>query len=218
MSISQCQNYFRTFVAGALLALSACLMPLSCEAASAKQTLETAVDRILSDIKNPAYSNPATRSALRRNIEQEVYKIFDFGEFSSRTVGPRWRSFSADEKKRFSDAFAQLLFSTYLNRINGYNGEQISYTGEEVSQDGQRVEVRTLLTMKDGKKIPVNYRMLPKDGTWRVYDVIIENISLVKNYRAQFQSILNNSTPDQLIARVEARAREVAAEDAQTQK
>lgn len=183
--------------------------------AQARQTLETAVNRILDAIRNPDYVNPNTRAPLRRQIEDEVYHIFDFGEFSSRTVGPRWRSFSAEQKKAFSNAFADLLLNTYLNKITGYNGETVAYTGETVSPDGDKVEVRTVITMKDGKKTPVNYRMLYKGGSWRVYDVIIENISLVKNYRTQFQDILNSASPQELTARVSAKAREVAAQKAQ---
>lgn len=178
----------------------------------ARQTLRTAVDRILADIKNPDYVNPATRGPLRRQIEDEVYHVFDFGEFSSRTVGPRWKTFSDEMKKKFSDAFANLLFNTYLNRITGYNGEVVDYTGEMASPDGKRVEIRTVITMKDGKKTPVNYRMLYKDGGWRVYDVIIENISLVQNYRTQFSDILNTASPEQLIGRINAKAREVIAQ------
>lgn len=175
----------------------------------ARKALDTAVNRVLSTIRDPGYANPATRPALRRQIEEEVRHIFDFGEFSSRTVGPRWRTFSDAQKKDFSNAFADLLLNTYLNRITGYNGETVSYTGETVSPDGDKVEVRTMLTMKDGKKIPVSYRMLKKDDNWRVYDVIIENISLVKNYRTQFQDILNSATPEQLIERVRTKAAEI---------
>ncbi len=178
-------------------------------AAEARKALDSAVTRILTIIRNPDYVNPATRPPLRRQIEDEVYNVFDFGEFSSRTVGPRWRTFNDAQKKAFSDAFADLLLNTYLNRITGYNGETVSYTGETVSPGGDRVEVRTQISMKDGKKIPVSYRMLNKNGKWRVYDVIIENISLVKNYRTQFQDILNTATPEELISRVKAKAAEI---------
>ena len=130
-------------------------------------------------------------------------------------MGARWRSFTPQQQKQFSDAFADLLISTYVNKIDGYNGEQVVYVGELSSASGDRTEVRTVITMKDGKKVPVAYRMLPKDGGWRVYDVLIENISLVKNYRTQFQDILNSASPDQLIERVRAKAREVRQQHAQ---
>lgn len=203
------------------LVLAACLtfilaaQPALCQpAAEARQALAQAVSLIMDDIKSPTYANPATRSEARAKIEKEVYRIFDFSEFSSRTVGQRWRSFSANEKKSFEDAFANLLFNTYLNKVTGYNGEQVAYTGETVSPKGDIVEVHTTITLDDNKKIPVNYRMLSKDGQWRVFDVIIENISLVRNYRTQFQDILKSAPPSELIERINQKAREVIAQGA----
>ena len=197
------------------LLLAFVLLPSAAQANSpARQALETATNRILDFIKNPDYVNPATRRPIRQQIEDEVLHIFDFGEFSSRTVGPRWRTFTPEQKKAFSDAFADLLISTYINTIDGYNGEQVLYTGEVASEKGDRVEVRSVITMKDGKKVPVAYRMLPKNGKWMVYDVLIENISLVKNYRTQFQDILNTDSPENLIARIKAKAVEVQQEHA----
>ena len=176
-------------------------------APTARAALETSVNRILASIKNPDYVNPATRGPLRQQIEDEVLHIFDFREFSSRTDGPRWKTFAPAQQRAFSDAFADLLLTTYLGKIDGYNGEQVAYTGEVADAKGN-VEVRTSITLKDAKKVPVAYRMRNKDGAWRVYDVLIEGISLVKNYRTQFQDILNTATPDQLIARVRQKARE----------
>ena len=173
----------------------------------ARKALEISTARILACIKNPDYVNPATRVPLRRQIEEEVLHLFDFMEFSSRTVGQRWRAFTPEQQKSFSDVFADLLISTYVNKIDGYNGEEAAYVGEVASEG--RVEVRTVVTLKDGKKIPVAYRMLAKDGSWRVYDVLIENLSLVKNYRAQFQDILNRDPPDRLIERIRDKSREV---------
>ncbi len=189
-------------------------LPLPCQAqptAAARQALETAVNRILDIIREPGYANPATRPPLRARIESDVRQIFDFGEFCSRTVGPRWRTFSPQQQRSFDEAFASLLLNTYLSKVTGYNGESVQYTGEVASPEGDKVEVRTTITMKDGRKTPVFYRMLKKNGKWVVYDVIIENISLVKNYRTQFQDILNSASPEDLTARVRAKAAEVAA-------
>lgn len=180
----------------------------------AKTALEKAVTTILNDIRSPEFANPATKESVRAKIEASVRSVFDFDEFAARTAGQRWKTFTPEQKSGFANAFADLLFTTYLNKITGYNGEKVDYTGETVNQAGNRVEVKTILAMGDGRKIPVSYRMLPKDGTWRVYDVIIENISLVKNYRSQFQNILNRSTPEQLIEQVNARTRELAAQGA----
>ncbi|MBQ7617776.1 MAG: ABC transporter substrate-binding protein, partial [Desulfovibrio sp.] len=88
--------------------------------------------------------------------------------------------------------------------------EKILFTGEKSSSKGDRTEILTVVTLQSGKKIPVAYRMLPKNDKWVVYDVLIENISLVKNYRTQFQDLLKTSTPEQLIERIKAKAVEVA--------
>ena len=168
----------------------------------ARGALEIRVNNIFTILQNPGFVNKASRPEYRMAIEKEIAKIFDFTEFSSRTVGPRWNSFTPEQRQRFTEAFEALLKATYLDRIDGYNGEKMAYLGEQVSARGDRVEVRTTLSMKDNKVIPVDYRMLPKDGAWVVYDVIIENISLVMNYRTQFQELLLKGSPEALIARI----------------
>ena len=196
-----------------LTLLALCVAPVVAQAASpAHAALEGSINKVLDIIKNPAYANPATREGLKKDIEAELRVAFDFSEFSLRTVGPRWKEFSADQKKRFEDAFANLLMRTYVDKINGYNGEQVAFTGERLNDKGDRAEIQTTIAMKDGKKVPVAYRMLPKDGTWRVYDVLVEGISLVKNYRTQFQEILASASPDELIGKVQAKAGEASAQ------
>lgn len=177
--------------------------------AVARQKLESTVNKILGIVMNPAYPSADQRPALNQKIEKEVREIFDFYEFSMRTVGPAWRSFTPDQQQRFSSAFAELLIYTYLGKIDKYNGEKIAYTGDKSDPQGQRVEIQTLLTMKDGKAIPVAYRMLPKNDSWFVYDVLVEGISLVKNYRTQFHDILSKNSSDELILRVQQKAHEL---------
>lgn len=203
-------SVFKHFARLAMLLLCFSLFASPASAASdARVTLEKTVDVILGILKDPAYRVSSSRPALRDKIEAEVHHIFDFDEFSSRTVGANWRSFTPDQKKRFTEAFAQLLRATYLEKIDAYNGEKIAYTGEVSSAKGDKVEVQTAVTLKDNKVVPVSYRMLEKNGRWVVYDVIIEGISLVKNYRSQFQDLLTRGTPDQLIDLVNRKAEEV---------
>ncbi|WP_296305121.1 ABC transporter substrate-binding protein [uncultured Desulfovibrio sp.] len=197
-----------------LAALLCCLtvcFPRPVAASPARDTLEKYVTAILDCIKAPAYANAATRPAQREKIAGLVRQVFDFQEFAIRTAGPRWKTFTPDQQKRFTDAFADLLLTTYISKVDGYNGEQIAYTGEVANKEQTRVEERTIITLGDGKKVPVAYRMMLKDGAWRCYDVLIENVSLVKNYRTQFQDILSNAAPDELISRVQAKAKEAAA-------
>jgi len=188
-------------------ALLACVAVVTAQAASTpRATLEKVVGEVLETLKDPGYANPATRTPLREKIEKAVESVFDFSEFSARTVGTRWKSFSSEQQRRFDEAFARLLLTTYLDNIDGYNGEKVEYAAENFSAKGNRAEVPTIVTLGDGKKVPVNYRMMEKDGRWVVYDVVIENVSLIKNYRAQFKEILAKDSPDQLIERVRERA------------
>ena len=194
------------------LAAAMCVCGASA-AETPSQRLRATVDQVLLVLQEPEYRNPATRAPLRAKIERQVRTVFDFEEFSARTVGKSWPSFTAEQKKRFDDAFAELLLVTYLDKIQGYNGEQVMYTGEVLSSRGDRAEVQTIVTLSDGKKGPVAYRMMLKNGQWVVYDVLIENVSLIKNYRSQFQDVLTRGTPEQLIERVVARTNELRAQE-----
>ena len=121
---------------------------------------------------------------------------------------------SAGAAGAIHDAFAGLRVEHLHRHFGHVERRGVAALAAVHHAAGDRTEVRTVITMKDGKKVPVAYRMLPKDGGWRVYDVLIENISLVKNYRTQFQDILNSASPDQLIERVRVKAQEVRQQDA----
>ncbi len=178
-------------------------------AADARTALKTAIDEVLDLIKDPAFTNPATRESQIDKIDHKVRNIFDFSEFSARTVGRNWKGFSETQKNSFIDAFAQLLRATYIDKIEGYDGEQVLYLGETVGTKGDKVEVNTSISVKTQEApIKVSYRMLDK-GNWVVYDVIIEGVSLVQNYRTQFNDLLQKDDPDALIARVTSRAQEL---------
>ena len=122
-------------------------------------------------------------------------------------MGPQWRQFTPDQKKRFQTAFTDLLRNTYIDTLDSYNGEQIQFTGEVSSNNGTRVEIQ-MNFLGQNKTYPVAFRMLVKNDRWVVYDVIIEGISMIKNYRDQFRDILGKGNPEELIKRVQAKAQE----------
>lgn len=199
-----------------LLGWSASALAAEDNAGGARAALKTSVDRILDIVKRPGYTDPVQRPALMDKVENEIRHIFDFREFSARTVGMNWRSFTPDQQARFAEAFASLLRATYLEKFDGYTGQQVLFTGELVSGKGDKVEVQTTVVIKD-KQVPVAYRMLQNDQqSWVVYDVIIEGVSMVKNYRTQFQDLLEKGTADQLIERVRTKADEVRKQPAQS--
>ena len=203
------------FVLPVLLLAISWTVPLQAQVvdpALARQTLENSTDRILGILSNPNYVNPVTRAPLRRQIEDEVWHIFDFGEFSARTIGEKWKTLSPGEREAFINAFAELLFSTYLSHVEGYDGEEVRYVGERRSKNGDRVEIATEISMKDGRVVPISYRMLCKEeavgGAWVVYDVLIEGVSLVGTYRAQFREELARAGIGELIGKVRKKAME----------
>jgi len=183
----------------------------------AQSTLKHALDEVFATLNDPRYSEGANREEMLSKIENTVAVIFDYDEFAARTVGKKWRSFTPDQQTRFSKAFADLLRATYLERIKGYTGNGTTYTGQRSSTKGDKVEVQTLLDF-EGKTVPVDYRMLQKDH-WVIYDVIIEGVSLVKNYRTQFQELMTDGNKDAeaLIERVQSRAEEVRKQNGKTE-
>ncbi len=194
-----------------LLALALCLitaaLPASAAELTARQTAEAGADRIMALLSDPAFKDPATKPAIRQKVEAEVLQLFDFDEFSTRTVGPTWRKFTPEQKEAFKTAFTDLLRNTYIDTLDGYNGEKVRFTGEVSANNGKRVEVQ-MEFLASKQAYPVAFRMLEKKGRWVVYDVLIEGISMIKNYRDQFRDILSKGDPQTLIERVQAKAEE----------
>jgi phospholipid transport system substrate-binding protein len=201
--------------AGAKIVVAACLLLLFAamgqsrtEAASeAGQALDDTVTAVLVELKRPELKNPATRAAVLERVEKIITNLFSIEELSMRTVGPNWKNFTADQKKRFIEAFSDLLRERYAGSLDGYNGETVSYTGEvPIGGGGDKVQIDSTVSIR-GKPVPVSYRMLKK-GKWVVYDVIIEGVSMVQNYRSQFQSVLQKGDAEELITLVRAKATE----------
>jgi len=125
---------------------------------------------------------------------------------AKRSLGPNWRERTPEERDRFVALFRELLENSYLGKIESYQGEEIRYGKETV--DGPYAEVKTLVVTSKGQEIPVDYRMLEDDGRYRIYDVVVEGISLVGNYRSQFNSILQKSSFGELIDKLRATIKE----------
>ena len=196
--------------------VTALLMAFASGPASAasepRTALENTVTQVLNELKKPELKNQATREGVLQNVERIIVSLFSFEELSMRTVGPNWRNFSADQKKRFIEAFEDLLRERYLGALLGYSGETVTYLKETpVGNAGDKVQIDTQVNMKD-KPVPMSYRMLKKNR-WVVYDIIIEGVSLVQNYRSQFQSVLQRGDADELIRLVRQKADETKAQN-----
>ena len=168
-------------------------------AGPATDTLSTSVDRIITLLADPAYKVSDTRPAMRAKLIAVIGEIFDMKELSRRALGPEWNKFTPEQQERFVTAFGRLLENTYLDKIESYTDEKVQYLKEqELGSD--KAEVATKVVGK-GKEIPISYRLVNRSG-WKVYDVVIEGVSLVQNYRSQFGQILMNESPDALITKI----------------
>jgi phospholipid transport system substrate-binding protein len=164
---------------------------------SARQTVEAQVQKILARLQDPAFK-AESREAQIRQIEAIINQVFDYTELSKRTLGKDWRAFSPAQQKEFAELFGKLLEKVYADRVLAYTSERIDFGGETELREGQ-VEVKSEIVTADGRRIPLDYRLLLQDGRWRVYDVVIEGISLVQNYRSQFREILAKQSPEEVM-------------------
>lgn len=208
----------KIFALSAILLMGVCLCdPDASMAASsqAHQELEKTINEVLVELQKPELKTQATRNAVLARVEKIIDRLFSFEELSARTVGANWHKFTPDQQKRFIGVFTTLLRESYLEKLDGYNGETVTYLSETASKNGDKVEINTSVNIK-GKPVPVAYRMLKK-SQWEVYDVIIEGVSMVQNYRSQFQQLLVSGDAEKLIDQVRIKAEEARAHNKQLQ-
>jgi len=183
---------------GAILMIAVLLMiPLQSYAATPKETVETGVNKLLKTLGDPAFKAKPENERITI-IGAEIETVFDFKELSRRTLGRNWKKMKPEQQKEFVQLFKELLQGVYADRLLAYSDQKIIFDKETMLKKG-RAEVQSFLQTSDGKKIPLFYRLTDKSGSWKVYDVIIEGVSMVKNYRTQFRKILAKDSPDKLL-------------------
>jgi len=169
--------------------------------------LKGPVDEGIKLLSDPKYKNPSLKSVQREKIWEIVRKAFDFTELSGRALATNWKKLNPQQRKEFSEVFSEVLGNTYLDKIQGaFRDERVEYIGQEMVTDSKAV-VKTKIIREKGE-IPVDYSMRLKDNAWKVYDVQVEGVSLVQNYRSQFNEILSKDSPDELIKRLHKKLKE----------
>ncbi|MCK9375856.1 MAG: ABC transporter substrate-binding protein [Syntrophobacterales bacterium] len=164
-----------------------------------KQVIEKALDAL----KNPSYS----KSQKQRTVKAIVDPYFDYREMAKRSLGATWGGLSAGQQDEFVRLFSELLEASYSDKIERYAQRvKIDYTGEILT--GKYAEVRTVV-VRPNDRIPLSYRLLNEGGTWRVYDVVIEGVSLVSNYQSQFRRIIHESSYAELVRRLKTKVSEM---------
>jgi phospholipid transport system substrate-binding protein len=190
--------------------LATCLRTLSPAALRAgvptEQVRQTA-DQVLSVLQDSGLKSADKQKERREQIRQIVASRFDFGEMAKRSLGSNWQKGNNDEQRQFVQLFTELLEKSYADQIESYDGEKIVYGRENVSQD--QADVDTKILTKKGEQISVNYKLRSAGNDWKVYDVVIENISLVNNFRSQFNRILANASFAELLKKLQSKSVEI---------
>ena len=173
------------------------ISPLHVYAAGAKAAVEGQINKMLEKMKQPAFKE-LSKDAKLAEIREVINEIFDYKELSRRTLGREWKKFKPEQQTEFVDLFSQLLENVYADRILAYTHEKIEF-GKETQLKKGRMEVESYIITLNNTKVPLFYRVSNKSGQWRVYDIVIEGVSMIKNYRGQFRQILSKKKPADLL-------------------
>lgn len=167
-----------------------------------RTVVEQATQQVLNMLENNAERIQNDPEAVQALVAEIVLPRFDFELMSRFVLGRHWRDASPDQRQAFTQAFRDLLVRTYARALDDYSGEDVRIPPQRIPDDTDRVSVQTEIIQVDGPVIPVNYALFFRDAQWKVFDVTIEGVSLVQNYRAQFGDIARADGLDALIDRV----------------
>jgi len=181
----------------AALAAIFLVVPLAARADTPLATVQLHVNNVLDVLRDPSLKGESMKKRKQERIRDITEKMFDFAELSRRTLAQHWKGFSDSQKKDFIELYKAVLESAYVDKIMDYTDEKIVFQKESALTD-KTSEVQSVVFTRKAE-IPINYRVIRTDSGWRVYDVVVEGVSLVNNYRSQFREILVNKTPDDLL-------------------
>jgi phospholipid transport system substrate-binding protein len=177
--------------------------PTESLAGPATDQVKESVDQVIKILTDPTLKGAKKVQERRAKIRQVVLQRFGFTEMSKRALGRYWNDRNPEERKEFVRLFTDLLERAYIDRVDGYTGEQVVYLLETV--DGDYSEVRSKIVTKRNQEIPITYRLQKASSNWEVYDVIVEGVSLVNNYRTQFSKIIRTSSYQALVKKMQVK-------------
>ncbi len=160
-------------------------------------TVQANVNKVLDVLRDPALKADSAKVTKKEKLRSIYGSMFDEVELSRRTLARNWNKLNTAQRQEFVQLYQEVLEKAYVDKILSYTNEKITYEKETKLAENQ-VEVQTLV-ITSSKNVPIFYRVILSGGTWKVYDVIVENVSLVQNYRTQFNNILEKNTPEQLL-------------------
>jgi len=182
---------------------SACAQPrLRGHGASPTEVVRSTLTEVFRILDDEKLKGPANRIPRRHLLEETIAAQFDYTEMSKRALAAHWVPLTTGEREEFVEIFKNFLSDHYAEKIEGYSGQQVFYLSERI--EGNYAEVRTELRSSK-VEIPMDYRLFSKEGRWHAYDIIVDGVSLVKNYRSQFEKIIYTSSYQELVRRLRER-------------
>ncbi|MGD1076123.1 MAG: ABC transporter substrate-binding protein [Thermodesulfovibrionales bacterium] len=188
-----------------LLLVVACLLfftafPLKSSAGEPTDQIRQTIDDVIKILNDRELKKPEKESERKAKIRTTIEKRFDFAEMAKRSLGIHWKKRTPDEQKEFVGLFSDLLEDTYINKVERYEDEKVLYVGE--IQEGSYAVVKTKIRSTQGRETPVEYKIFKKGDKWEVYDIVVEGVSIVNNYRTQFNEIISSSSYEELVKRL----------------
>ena len=187
------------------LVLTASIFTASVACATPTEDVKKTVDEVVRIVADKDMKKNETKR--RQVLKKAIGGIFDYSEMAKRSLGKHWNVRTAAEKKQFAELFATLLENSYAAKIESYNNEKIVYIKE--IDEGEFAEVKSKVVTAGRDEFTLDYRLFKQNGKWMVYDVIIEGVSLVSNYRSQFNKIITNSGYDKLVQKLQNKNEEM---------
>ena len=179
------------------------------QASGITEGLKTTIDQVIGVVTNPDYKND--RPTRRAKMKDLIFPKFNFLEMGKRSLGKRhWKKISPQERRSFIDLFGKLLENSYANKLESYSDEKINYIDEIVK--GRYAMVKTEVVRKNGT-VNVDYKLIESPNEWRVYDIVVEGVSLIKNYRSQFGKIIHNDSFGALMEKLNTKVKKLETAD-----
>lgn len=173
-------------------------IPIQVHADTALDTIKSRVHQVLAVLRDPALKSESAKEVKKTRLRQIFDSTFDYAELSRSTLSRNWDKLKPDQQKEFMQLYKTLLEKVYMDTILSYKNQEVVF-GRERALRENRVEVDTKL-LSGSTETPINFRMIAKGGEWWVYDFVIENISVVSNYRSQFGRVLTKQSPEEMLA------------------
>ncbi len=184
-------------------------LPAPVKASIVTDEVKRTVDEVIKIVRDKELKKPANEKKKRSQLKAAIGRIFDYGEMAKRSMGVHWKSLSAAQQKEFVGLFSTLLENSYAGKIESYHEEKVVYDREKLEGNYAEVDSRIITPKRD--EYSLDYRLLKEGNKWMIYDVVIEGVSLVSNYRTQFNKIINEQSYNELVKKLRTKSAEISA-------